>query len=181
VTAPCHGCHGTGNEPSGTTYAGLAEQLACDECGPDCAQDCGCRVDSEPRRVCSRPEQRVAGELAEVAFFDLAIEHQLTMLPTGEHRALVPVHWSDQANAIAAPYASAREVWERCQESHGLACATTGRARDFAARVEAENARLREGIESMMRDVGKAQPAHVTPGIVAVRLKALLAEDEGGE
>ena len=80
----------------------------------------------------------------------------------------------------------AREVWERCQESHGLACATTGRARDFAARVEAENARLREGIESMMRDVGKAQPAHVTPGIVAVRLKALLADtdsakDEGGE
>jgi len=53
------------------------------------------------------PEQRVSGELAEVAFFDLAIEHQLTMLPTGEHRALVPVHWSDQANAIAAPYASA--------------------------------------------------------------------------
>jgi len=58
VTAPCHGCHGTGNEPSGTTYAGLAEQLACDECGPDCAQDCGCRVDSEPRRVCSRSTSR---------------------------------------------------------------------------------------------------------------------------
>lgn len=55
------------------------------------------------------------------------------------------------------------------------------RARSLAARLEAENARLREGIESMMRDVGKAQPAHVTPGIVAVRLKALLAEDEGGE
>lgn len=55
------------------------------------------------------------------------------------------------------------------------------RAIGFATRVEAENARLREGIESMMRDVGKAQPAHVTPGIVAVRLKALLAEDEGGE
>ena len=55
------------------------------------------------------------------------------------------------------------------------------RARGTAAAQEAENARLREGIESMMRDVGKAQPAHVTPGIVAVRLKALLAEDEGGE
>ena len=57
----------------------------------------------------------------------------------------------------------------------------TDRARGLAATLEAENARLREGIESMMRDVGKAQPAHVTPGIVAVRLKALLAEDEGGE
>ena len=53
--------------------------------------------------------------------------------------------------------------------------------RPRAEKAEAENARLREGIESMMRDVGKAQPAHVTPGIVAVRLKALLAEDEGGE
>lgn len=53
--------------------------------------------------------------------------------------------------------------------------------RPRAEKAEAEVARLREGIEAMMRDVGKAQPAHVTPGIVAVRLKALLAEDEGGE
>ena len=134
-----------------------------------------------------------------------------------------------------------REIWTRCEESHGLLCATTSRARGTAValeaenarltealyltritleatfrvlqeasglpddiddpdcrdemvlalrpraeKAEAENARLREGIESMMRDVGKAQPAHVTPGIVAVRLKALLADtdsakDEGGE
>lgn len=58
--------------------------------------------------------------------------------------------------------------------------------RPRAEKAEAENARLREGIEALMRDVGKAQPAHVTPGIVAVRLKALLADtdsakDEGGE
>ena len=48
------------------------------------------------------PEQRVAESLREVAFFDLAIAHQLTMLPTGAHRALVPQHWRDQAAPILA-------------------------------------------------------------------------------
>ena len=55
MTAPCPGCHGTGTEPSGTTHAGLAEQLACDECGPDCPQDCGCRVDAEPEGATNSP------------------------------------------------------------------------------------------------------------------------------
>ena len=45
TTERCPGCHGTGTEPSGTTHAGIAEHLACGECGPDCAADCGCRVD----------------------------------------------------------------------------------------------------------------------------------------
>lgn len=45
TTTTCPGCHGAGTEMSGTTHAGLAEHLACDECGPDCPQDCGCRVD----------------------------------------------------------------------------------------------------------------------------------------
>ena len=48
TTTTCPGCHGAGTEMSGTTHAGLAEHLACDECGPDCPQDCGCRVDAEP-------------------------------------------------------------------------------------------------------------------------------------
>ena len=47
TTTTCPGCHGAGTEMSGTTHAGLAEHLACDECGPDCPQDCGCRVDAE--------------------------------------------------------------------------------------------------------------------------------------
>ena len=47
----CPGCHGSGTEPSGTTHAGLAEHLACGECGPGCPQDCGCRVDDGPERA----------------------------------------------------------------------------------------------------------------------------------
>ena len=45
----------------------------------------------------------------------------------------------------------AREVWQRCGESHGLVCPTTGRARDLAARLEDELARLREGV-AMLAD-----------------------------
>lgn len=48
MTTSCPGCHGAGTEPSGTTHAGLAEHLACGECGPGCPPDCGCRVDAEP-------------------------------------------------------------------------------------------------------------------------------------
>ena len=49
----------------------------------------------------------------------------------------------------------AREIWTRCEESHGLACGTTRRARDFAARVEAENARLSEGVERLSSKIYK--------------------------
>ena len=142
TTDRCPGCHGAGTEPSGTTHAGLAEHLACGECGPGCPPDCGCRVDAEPE--C--PES--------VAQDGLGADSRLCRLLADKAALLGDV---DRLTA------------ER------------DRARGTAATLEAENARLREGIESMMRDVGKAQPAHVTPGIVAVRLKALLAEDEGGE
>ena len=40
----------------------------------------------------------------------------------------------------------AAEVWERCEESHGLACRTTSRARGTAVALEAENARLTEAL-----------------------------------
>ncbi len=40
----------------------------------------------------------------------------------------------------------AREIWTRCEESHGLACGTTRRARGTAATLEAENARLTEAL-----------------------------------
>lgn len=49
----------------------------------------------------------------------------------------------------------AREIWTRCEESHGLACGTTRRARDFAARVEAENALLSEGVERLSSKIYK--------------------------
>ena len=55
MTTTCPGCHGAGTEPSGTTHAGLAEHLACGECGPDCAADCGCRVDAEPEGATNSP------------------------------------------------------------------------------------------------------------------------------
>lgn len=39
-----------------------------------------------------------------------------------------------------------REIWTRCEESHGLLCATTSRARGTAVALEAENARLTEAL-----------------------------------
>ena len=50
TTERCPGCHGSGIEMSGVTYAGMSEYVGCHECGPECPDDCGCRVDAEPER-----------------------------------------------------------------------------------------------------------------------------------
>lgn len=77
------------------------------------------------------------------------------------------------------------------QESHGLLCATTSRARGTAVALEAENARLREGIERLCSDIDNPlrerhdESPHDLPE-VAEDLRALLADTdsaqaEGGE
>ncbi len=50
TTETCPGCHGSGIEMSGVTYAGHSEYVGCHDCGPGCPSDCGCRVDAEPER-----------------------------------------------------------------------------------------------------------------------------------
>ena len=50
TTDRCPGCHGSGIEMSGVTYAGMSEYVGCHECSPECPDDCGCRVDAEPER-----------------------------------------------------------------------------------------------------------------------------------
>ena len=47
TTDRCPGCHGSGIEMSGVTYAGISEYVGCHECGPECPDDCGCRVGPE--------------------------------------------------------------------------------------------------------------------------------------
>ena len=47
TTERCPGCHGSGIEMSGVTYAGMSEYVGCHECGPGCPDDCGCRVGPE--------------------------------------------------------------------------------------------------------------------------------------
>ena len=47
TTTTCPGCHGAGTEMSGVTYAGMSEYVGCHECGPECPDDCGCRVGPE--------------------------------------------------------------------------------------------------------------------------------------
>ena len=246
MTAPCHGCHGTGNEPSGTTYAGLAEQLACDECGPDCPQDCGCRVDAEPEGATNSPSGnsrtpqglngpqnrservtdaeaaewaalaerategpwvvdsdgsigapmagfvcgedghprldcpdcglRVGGSnsddtafiaaartavprlLAEREALRAALAEARTTIANLNRRAQVAeaaLHELTTGTGGGKAKRVAREVWERCQESHGLVCATTGRAR-------AEVDRMREGADETPNEPGVwASPAQM--------------------
>jgi hypothetical protein len=282
VTAPCPGCHGSGIEPSGVTYAGMSEYVGCHECGPGCPDDCGCRVSDateRPESIAPRhpgatqspdgsqgaPEGPRGAEGATGHGISAVPHLETAPLPSASDVRPVPpardaelvefeaVSAARYEAGLSAEGRAARHAalaWgaefrtkpnpdqpDRCPsidphdtlqctrrihedgqcQSGGIAWVKgtprymsdaeranrmegmaerlaerlvdveerlTGerdRARSLAARLEAENARLREGIESMMRDVGKAQPAHVTPGIVAVRLKALLAEDEGGE
>lgn len=301
TTERCPGCHGSGIEMSGVTYAGMSEYVGCHECGPECPDDCGCRASDateRPESIAPRhpgatqspdgsqgaPEGPRGAEGATGHGISAVPHLETAPLPSASDVRPVPpaqdavsdaeaAEWArlvaeategpwvvDQDGSIGAPMAglvcgedghprpdcsecgtrvchvnvmpsepdavfiaSARTavplllaerealraevaaLWAEVERLHGQAkvedvfyldmcqerdheramcaerTAERDRARSLAARLEAENARLREGIESMMRDVGKAQPAHVTPGIVAVRLKALLAEDEGGE
>lgn len=152
MTTSCPGCHGAGTEPSGTTHAGLAEHLACGECGPGCPPDCGCRVDAEPE--C--PES--------VAQDGLGADSRLCRLLADKAALLGDV---DRLTA------------ER------------DRARGTAAALEAENARLREGIERLCSDIDNPlrerhdESPHDLPE-VAEDLRALLADTdsaqaEGGE
>ena len=152
MTTSCPGCHGAGTEPSGTTHAGLAEHLACGECGPGCPPDCGCRVDAEPE--C--PES--------VAQDGLGADSRLCRLLADKAALLGDVD---------------RLTGER------------DRARGTAANLEAENARLREGIERLCSDIDNPlrerhdESPHDLPE-VAEDLRALLADtdsaqDEGGE
>lgn len=171
--------------------------LVCGEDGhprPDCSE-CGTRVchvnvmPSEPDAVfIASARTAVPLLLAEREALRAEVER---MREGADETPNEPGVWATPAQTWARLLSftpALRLAWieamqERAQQHvdpDGLS-AERDRARSLAARLEAENARLREGIESMMRDVGKAQPAHVTPGIVAVRLKALLAEDEGGE
>ena len=85
MTTSCPGCHGAGTEPSGTTHAGLAEHLACGECGPGCPPDCGCRVDAGPERAESGRGTAATLE-AENARLRDGIERLASMLDTPAHR-----------------------------------------------------------------------------------------------
>jgi len=283
TTDRCPGCHGSGIEMSGVTYAGISEYVGCHECGPECPDDCGCRASDATERPesiaprhpgatqspdgsqgatehveitpdgnvqvmttswhegspysCARPgcpagcdrndptteassdvrpvppardAELVAYEAAAAAAYETGLLGGLSREErAARHAALargaesVPSaaqigaesitvdvrrwasHMADRLDQAEAENARMRQVAElRVGTWRDTAARLEGerdRARGTAATLEAENARLREGIEALMRDVGKAQPAHVTPGIVAVRLKALLAEDEGGE
>lgn len=282
TTERCPGCHGSGIEMSGVTYAGMSEYVGCHECGPECPDDCGCRASDateRPESIAPRhpgatqspdgsqgaPEGPRGAEGATGHGISAVPHLETAPLPSASDVRPVPpardaelvefeaVSAARYEAGLSAEGRAARHAalaWgaefrtkpnpdqpDRCPsidphdtlqctrrihedgqcQSGGIAWVKgtprymsdaeranrmegmaerlaallvdveerlTGerdRARSLAARLEAENARLREGIESMMRDVGKAQPAHVTPGIVAVRLKALLAEDEGGE
>jgi len=50
TTDRCPGCHGSGIEMSGVTYAGMSEYVGCHECGPECPDYCGCRASDATER-----------------------------------------------------------------------------------------------------------------------------------
>ena len=152
TTDRCPGCHGSGIEMSGVTYAGHSEYVGCHDCGPGCPSDCGCRVDDEPEH----PES--------VAQDGLGADSQLCRLLADKAALLGDV---DRLTA------------ER------------DRARGTAVALEAENARLREGIERLCSDIDNPlrerhdESPHDLPE-VAEDLRALLADTdsaqaEGGE
>ncbi len=71
---------------------------------------------------------------------------------------------SGGADALPALSALARVTAER------------DRARDLAARLEEQLARVSDGLRLLLSDLSKCSPADVTPGLMCVRVKALLSE-----
>ena len=55
TTERCPGCHGSGIEMSGVTYAGMSEYVGCHECSPECPDDCGCRVSDDLTLIANEP------------------------------------------------------------------------------------------------------------------------------
>ena len=55
TTDRCPGCHGSGIEMSGVTYAGMSEYVGCHECSPECPDDCGCRVSDDLTLIANEP------------------------------------------------------------------------------------------------------------------------------
>lgn len=74
----------------------------------------------------------------------------IARLRDGKIAAEAALHELTTTTGRGKAHRVAREVWQRCEESHGLVCPTTGRARDLAARLEDELARLREGVAMLV-------------------------------
>ena len=55
TTDRCPGCHGSGIEMSGVTYAGMSEYVGCHECSPECPDDCGCRASDDLTLIANEP------------------------------------------------------------------------------------------------------------------------------
>lgn len=48
--------------------------------------------------------ERAVDGLSEVVYYDVAFDKTLTIMPVGEHRALVPPHWADHVRGRSSRY-----------------------------------------------------------------------------
>ena len=207
MTTSCPGCHGAGTEPSGTTHAGLAEHLACGECGPGCPPDCGCRVDAEPECPESVAQDGLGADsrLCRLLADKAALLGDVDRLTAERDRArgTAVALEAENARLTEALYLTRitlEATFRVLQEASGLPddiddpdCRDEMvlALRPRAEKAEAENARLREGIERLASMLDT--PAHRRPpkaprflNEAADDLRALLADtdgakDEGGD
>ena len=142
MTAPCHGCHGTGNDPDGSIGAPMAGFVCGEDGHPrlDCSE-CGTRVchvnviPGDPDAVfIAESRTAVPRLLAEREALRAEVERLHGQAKVEDVFYLDMCQERDHERAMCAERTAERD-----------------RARGTAAAQEAENARLREGIESMMR------------------------------
>lgn len=144
TTDRCPGCHGSGIEMSGVTYAGMSEYVGCHECGPECPDDCGCRVSDDLALIAPPARDAVSdAEAAECARLRATVRSMLGDAAAEGRCGCValcegpqedcPLHGRDYAWWVGLA---------------GTACAD----REW---LMAENARLRAGIEALLADVDR--------------------------
>lgn len=155
---PCS-CQGSGTEPSGTVHAGLAEQLPCGDCGPDCPDDCGCRADggfdlTEPALDLDAIEARVLDAVsgpwdAHLTEWEAREDVPALVAEVRRLRAEVEQARAEMAAADRHRKDDPCEICTHMSIEDALAAAEAAvaerdRARDTAAAAEAELARVAE-------------------------------------
>ena len=184
TTERCPGCHGSGIEMSGVTYAGMSEYVGCHECGPECPDDCGCRVSDDLALIAPPARDAVSdAEAAEwAALADAATEGSWHFIALA--RTAVPRLLADRDRLVGAN-ARMRQVAELRVGTWRDTAARLARERDralgTAATLEAENARLVEeatvSAALLETEIAKRESAEMRANRATADLDALESED----
>lgn len=192
TTDRCPGCHGSGIEMSGVTYAGMSEYVGCHECGPECPDDCGCRASDateRPESIAPRhpgatqspdgsqgaPEGPRGAEGATGPTSDVRPS------PTARDAVSMDSAVTDTRWSLLADKAALMGDADRLEREVARLHELVGELRGAAAALKAENARMVEeatvSAALLETEIAKRESAEMRANRATADLDALEAED----